>query len=88
MSDFPSETELRKFLIQVSQRVQYERTRGKIIHFDESVVLPHENQCEDNTEDHQGAQAARAQGGGFGSNSIPSGLIDAMVQLLQKKADS
>jgi len=33
------------------------------------------------------AQAARAQGG-FGSNRIPSGLIDALVQFLQKKADS
>ena len=32
------------------------------------------------------AQAARAQGGGF--NRIPSGLIDALVQFLQKKADS
>jgi len=34
------------------------------------------------------AQAARAQGGGFGLNRIPSGLIDALVQFLQKKADS
>ena len=34
------------------------------------------------------AQAARAQGGGFGFNGIPSGLIDALVQFLQKKADS
>jgi len=34
------------------------------------------------------AQAAREQGGGFGFNRIPSGLIDALVQILQKKADS
>lgn len=34
------------------------------------------------------AQAARGQGGGFGFNRIPSGLIDALVQFLQKKADS
>ena len=33
-------------------------------------------------------QAARGQGGGFGFNRIPSGLIDALVQYLQKKADS
>ena len=32
------------------------------------------------------AQAARAQGGGF--NRIPTGLIDALVQFLQKKAGS
>jgi hypothetical protein len=34
------------------------------------------------------AQAARAQGGGFSFNRIPSGLIDALVQFLQKKAGS
>ena len=34
------------------------------------------------------AQAARGQGGSFGLNRIPSGLIDALVQYLQKKADS
>lgn len=34
------------------------------------------------------AQAARGQGGGFGPNRIPSGLIDALVQYLQKIADS
>jgi hypothetical protein len=35
------------------------------------------------------AQAARAQGGGnFGFNRIPSGLIDALIQLLQTKAGS
>lgn len=36
------------------------------------------------------AQARRANGGGngFGSNRIPSGLIDAVVQFLQKKAGS
>ena len=34
------------------------------------------------------AQAARGQGDGFGSNRIPSGLIDALVQYLQGKADS
>ena len=35
------------------------------------------------------AQAARAQGGGsFGFNRIPTGLIDALIQLLQTKAGS
>ena len=34
------------------------------------------------------AQAARAQGGGFGFNRVPSGLIDALVQFLQEKSDS
>ena len=33
-------------------------------------------------------QAAREQGGGSGFNRIPSGLIDGLVQFLQKKADS
>jgi hypothetical protein len=34
------------------------------------------------------AQAARAQGGGFDVNRIPSGLIDAFIQFLEKKAGS
>ena len=34
------------------------------------------------------AQAAREQGGGSGFNRIPAGLIDGLIQFLQKKADS
>jgi len=34
------------------------------------------------------AQAARGAGGGFGINRIPSGLIDALIQYLEKKAGS
>ncbi len=43
ISDFPSYDELRRHLIEVCDIVHRQKTRGKVIHFDESVISGEEN---------------------------------------------
>jgi hypothetical protein len=43
ISDFPSYDELRRHLIEICDIVHRQKTRGKIIHFDESVISEEEN---------------------------------------------
>jgi CheY-like chemotaxis protein len=43
ISDFPSYDELRRHLIQICDIVHRQKTRGKVIHFDESIITEGEN---------------------------------------------